>query len=273
MPQYPDIFYHPFVETAQSVDTVQTVDTLACDSLVPSFITNGFQGTLLPLDRMDFEILKGWNLALLGLLLLLIVLNKQLYPRQFRQILSVPSGVAHTNQLLREWSPIRSFLCTSFTLGYILLIALFAQKSLVVMSHDVEGYNSGAVFWLVLGLVTFWLLLRYLTLYFINWMFNAGETVDRQITVQFSISIIVLMVMIPIVLLLMYNPTKYFVWIGVGVLGLAAVARLVLGVIETRVETKIPVFYIFSYFCALELAPIATLVSAGWRYFSQGTVL
>ena len=120
MPQYPDIFYrNPFVESVQPVDTVQVVDTVACDSVVPSFITSGFGGSLTPMPRMTYDIVQGWNLAILGIMLLLIVLNKQLYPRQFRQILSVSGGVARTNQLLREWNPVRSFLGTSFTLGYI----------------------------------------------------------------------------------------------------------------------------------------------------------
>ena len=273
MPQYPDIFYHPFVEQTQNVDTVQAVDTIVSDSLVPSFITSGFKGTFTPLVRMDYEILQGWNLALLGLVLLLIVLNKQLYPRQFRQMLSVPGGVAHTNQLLREWSPVRSFLCVTFTIGYILLVALFVQKSFVVMSHDVVKYNNMHVFWAISGCITGWVLLRYLTLYFVNWLFDAHETADRQISVQFSISIFTLMAMVPLVLLLIYNPTKYFVWTGVGLLVLAALVRFVLGIIESRVATKISLFYIFLYFCALEIAPIAVLVTAGWRFFVKGTVI
>lgn len=273
MPQQPDIFYTPsFVEQPQVVDTLPVTDTVVCDSVVPSFITEGFRGTLLPVERMTYEILNGWNLALLGLLLLLIVLNKQLYPRQFRQVLSVPGGVAHTNQLLREWSPVRSFLCVSFTLGYILLMALFVQKTCVVLSHDVARFNTWRVFWIFCGGVTVWVMLRYLALHFVNWLFNTRETVDRQMTVQFSISIFSLFIMVPLVLLLIYNPTKYFVWIGIAVMGLAAVSRLVLGVIETRVSTKISAFYIFSYLCALEIAPVATLVTAGWRYFSHGAV-
>ena len=243
MPQYPDIFYHPFEKTTQAVDTVQAVDTIVCDSVVPSFITSGFDGTLTPLVRMSYEILQGWNLALLGVLLLLIVLNKQLYPRQFRQVLSVPGGVAHTNQLLREWNPVRSFLCVSFTMGYILLMALFVQKSCVVLSHDVLSYNSWSMFWTICGCMTGWVLLRYLMLHLVNWLFETRDTVDRQMSVQFSI-----------------------------LLGLAAIFRLVLGIIETRVATKMSTFYIFLYLCALEIAPVATLVTAGWRYFSQGTV-
>lgn len=279
MPQYPDIFYHsPFeivaqhADTLQVVDTVPMADTLVADSVVPSFITEGFHGTLIPMVRMTYEILQGWNLALLGLMLLLIVLNKQLYPRQFRQVLSVPGGVAHTNQLLREWSPMGSFLCVSFSVGYVLLMALFVQKSCVVLSHDVLAYNGWSVYWTIAAGVLGWVMLRYLILHFANWLFDTHDTIDRQMTVQFSISIFTLIVMIPIVLLLLYNPTKYFVWIGIAVLGLAAVLRLVLGVIETRVSTKISSFYIFLYLCALEIAPVATLVTAGWRYFSQGTV-
>lgn len=272
MPQYPDIFYQPFAEPAQVVDTAQTIDTLARNSMVPSFITSGFDGTLIPVVRMSYEILQGWNLALLGLMLLLIVLNKQLYPRQFRQVLSVPFGVSHTNQLLREWNPLRSFLCVSFTIGYILLMALFVQKSCMVLSHDVVKYDSWLVFWTLCGGIWAWVLLRYLILYFVNWLFGTRDAVDRLMTVQFSVSILTLIVLMPVILLLIYNPTKYFVWIGIGLLGLAAFLRLVLGVIETRVATKISAFYIFLYLCALEIAPVATLVTAGWRYFSQGTV-
>jgi len=273
MPQYPDIFYHnPFVETAQPVDTVRIVDTLSCDSVVPSFITSGFKGSLTPLPRMSYEILEGWNLALLGLMLLLIVLNKQLYPRQFRQVLSVPGGASHTNQLLREWNPMRSFLCVSFTLGYILLMTLFVQKSCVVLSHDVLTYNSLQVFGIFCAATVAWVLLRHLTLRFVNWLFDTRDTFDRQMTVQYSVSIFTLFLMLPVTLLLLYNPTKYFIWIGFAVLSAAAVLRLVLGFLETRVSTKIPAFYIFLYFCALEIAPVATLVTAGLRYFSHGTV-
>ena len=280
MPQYTDVFYTPpyvekpqIVDTAQFADTLSVSDSLAFDSVVPSFITTGgFQGTLVPLPRLTYDVIQGWNLALLGLMLLLVVLNKQLYPRQFRQVLSVPGGVAHTNQLLREWNPQRSFICVSFMLGYILLLALFVQKSCVILSHDATTYNVARVFGIACAGMTGWLMLRFAILHLVNWLFDAHETIDRQMAVQFSVSIITLIVMVPLLLLLLYNPSKYFVWIGVGVLGLAAVVRLVVGLIETRVSTKIPAFYIFLYLCALEIAPVATLVTAGWRYFSQGSV-
>ena len=273
MPQYPDIFYdNPYIEKVQPIDTMQVVDTISRDNVVPSFITSGFKGTLSPLPRMTYEILEGWNLALLGLMLLLIVVNKQLYPRQFRQVLSVPAGVSQTNQLLREWNPMRSFLCMSFTLGYILLMTLFVQKSFVVLSHDVVKYNSLRVYGILCAAMTGWVLLRHFVLYLVNWLFDWHETVDRQMTVHYSVSILTLFLMVPVTLLLLYNPTKYFIWIGVAVVGFAAILRLVFGLSETRVSTKVSTFYIFLYLCALEIAPVATLVTAGLRYFSQGSV-
>ena len=273
MSQYPDIFYaNPFVEVPQAVDTTQVVDTIACDNVVPSFITSGFHGTLTPMLRVSYEILQGWNLALLGLMLLLIVLNKQLYPRQFRQVLSVPGGVAHTNQLLREWNPLRSFICVSFTLGYILLMALFVQKSCVVLSRDVAQYNTTRMFSIAFAAVGGWVLVRFLFLYYMNWLFEARDTVSRQVTVQLSVSIFSIIAMLPILLLLLYNPYSLFVWIGFGVIALAALIRFVLGIVETRVATKMSSFFIFLYFCSLEIAPTALLLTAGMRYFSQGSV-
>ena len=86
------------------------------DSTLTSFVTSGFDGIISPAVRTTHEVLAGWNLFVLAAVLLLVVLNKQLYPRQFRQLLSVPAGVAHTNQLLREWMPSRSFIYAYFAL-------------------------------------------------------------------------------------------------------------------------------------------------------------
>ena len=99
---------------------------------VSSFITSGFEGVISPMVRVTHEVLSGWNLIVLAAVLLLVVINKQLYPRQFRQLLSVPGGVAHTNQLLREWTPTRSFIGFSFLISYILVISLFVQKTCVI---------------------------------------------------------------------------------------------------------------------------------------------
>ena len=280
MPQYPFITYEgPFAETRKLVadtlaqaDTLVQADALCGDTVVGSFVTSGFSGIVAPMPRMTYDILLGWNLVVLGLMLFLIVINRQLYPRQFRQILSVPGGVAHTNQLLREWSPVGSFIGVSFFAAYIVLMALFVQKSCVVLSRDVLQYNSTQVFGIVCGCMAAWLLLRIATLYFFNWLFDTKEAIDRQMTVQLSISIFSFLLMLPVLLLLLYNPTPLFVWIGLGIVIMAAVMRLIYGLVETRVATKISSFFIFLYLCGLEIAPVAILVTAGMRYFNNGTV-
>ena len=279
MPQYPFISYqNPFAEpavvkdTVPQMDTVSVADTLACDSLVPGFMTSGFGGMVNPMPRVTYDILLGWNLVVLGLMLFLIVINRQLYPRQFRQILSVPGGVAHTNQLLREWNPVGSFIGVSFMAAYVVLMALFVQKSCVVLSRDIVQYNTTRIFGIVCGCMAVWVLLRYAILYLFNWLFDTKEAVDRQMAVQLSFSIFSFLVMLPVLLLLLYNPSRLFVWLGIGILVLAALLRLVYGLIETRVATKISSFFIFLYLCALEIAPVAILITAGMRYFHNGSV-
>ena len=271
MPQYPFISYHLFYEP-QLLDTVPATDSLLCDTVAAESFVTTFGGTINPMPRMTYDVLVGWNLVVLGLMLLLIVMNKQLYPRQFRQILSVPGGVAHTNQLLREWNPVGSFLGFTFLVAYVAVMALFVQKSCVVLSRDVLQYNTTRMFGIAFAAVGGWVLLRFLFLYYMNWLFEARETVSRQVTVQLSVSIFSFIAMLPILLLLLYNPYSLFVWIGFGIIAVAALMRFVLGIVETRVATKIPSFFIFLYFCSLEIAPTAILMTASLRYFSQGSV-
>ena len=271
MPQYTFISYNPF-GSQELIDTIPAVDSTLCDTVVAQSFVTTFGGTINPMPRITYDVLVGWNLVVLGLMLLLIVVNKQLYPRQFRQILSVPGGVAHTNQLLREWSPLGSFLGFTFFMAYIAIMALFVQKSCVVLSRDVMQYNTTRMFSIAFAAVGGWVLIRFLFLYYMNWLFEARDTISRQVTVQLSVSIFSSIAMLPILLLLLYNPYSLFVWVGFGVIALAALIRFVLGIIETRVATKMSSFFIFLYFCSLEIAPTALLLTAGMRYFSQGSV-
>ena len=240
---------------------------------VSSFITSGFEGVISPMVRVTHEVLSGWNLIVLAAVLLLVVINKQLYPRQFRQLLSVPGGVAHTNQLLREWTPTRSFIGFSFLISYILVISLFVQKTCVLFSRDVLAYNSFNTFSIVCGFVTGWIILRHAILALMGWLFRQKEVVTRQITVELSTSTLCFFVILPIMLLVLYIPYTVFVWIGIGILFVAALLKFFLEFIETRVFSKTPSFYIFLYFCTLEIMPLILLLVAGIRYFTHNTVL
>lgn len=239
---------------------------------VTNFITSGFDEVINPIVRVTHEVLSGWNLIILAVVLLLVVINKQIYPRQFRQLLSVPGGVAHTNQLLREWSPLRSFIGFSFIISYIVVIALFVQKAFVVFSRDVTTYNGFDTFGVITGIVAAWVLLRLLILYFVGWLFKQKEVVTRQITVQLSISTLCFLLLQPVIWLVLYIPNSIFVWIGIGILFLAALTRMVLQWNETRVFSKLPSFYIFLYLCTLEIAPLVLLLVAGMRYFAHNPV-
>ena len=236
------------------------------------FITQGFDGIISPVVRTTHEVLVGWNLIVLAVVLLLVVLNKQLYPRQFRQLLSVPSGISSTNQLLREWTPTRSFMGFAFLISYIYVMTLFVQKSCVILSRDVVLYNSFNTFCIISGLVALWVLGRYLALAFIGWMFRQGELILRQITIELSVSSYCFMVMLPILLLVLYIPNSIFVWIGIAVIFLSAFLKLVLQLVDTRVFSKMPTIYIFLYFCTLEIAPLVLVLVAGLRYFAHSTV-
>ena len=240
---------------------------------VASFITSGFEGIISPMERVTHEVLSGWNLIILAAVLLLVVVNKQLYPRQFRQLLSVPGGVAHTNQLLREWTPTRSFIGLAFLFSYIVIVALFLQKTSVIFSRDVDTYNGFGFFGTACGGMTLWILLRYLTLAITGWLFQQQEVVARQITVDLSVSTYGFLILMLVLLPILYIPNSVFVWVGVGIVFAMALMRLFLSFIETKVFSKMPSFYIFLYFCSLEIVPLVLLFTAGMRFFSNSTGL
>ena len=77
----------------------------ACDSIVPSFIDTGFEGAVMPLSRASYDVLQGWELVILGLVLLMVVLNKQIYPRPFRQVFHVaPLRRSSSIQVIGDFS-------------------------------------------------------------------------------------------------------------------------------------------------------------------------
>ena len=238
-----------------------------------TFVTSGFEGVISPMVRVTHEVLSGWNLIVLAAVLLLVVINKQLYPRQFRQLLTVPSGVSHTNQLLREWTPTTSFIGFTTILSYIVVIALFLQKAFVIFSRDVSQYNGFNVFAILCASVAGWFLLRYLILTIMGWMFRQKDVVIRQVTVELSSSTFCFLIISVILLLVLYIPNSIFIWMGIGILFAIALMKLFLEFNETRVFTKMPSFYIFLYFCTLEIAPLILLLVAGMRYFTYNTVL
>ena len=240
---------------------------------VSTFITSGFEGVISPMERITHEVVTGWNLLVVAAVLLLVVVNKQIFPRQFKQLLSVPSGVAHTNQLLREWTPTSSFIGYTFFLCYITTVALFVQKAFVILSRDVLQYNSFGVFAIILGCVAGWVILRYLVYAMVNWLFQQRDVVIRQTTVDLSVSTYGFMALLIVLLLVFYIPNTMMVWIGIGILFAAMLAKLFLEFVETRVFSKMPSFYIFLYFCTLEIVPVILLLTAGARFFTNSTVL
>lgn len=238
-----------------------------------SFITQGFEGIISPMERVTHEVLAGWNLIVVAIVLLVVVINKQLYPRQFKQLLGVPSGVSHTNQLLREWTPTASFIGYTFFISYVMTVALLLQKAFVIFSRDVAQYNGFSFFSILCGCVAGWFVLRYLTFAVVSWLFQQKDIVVRQTTVDLSVSSYSFMVLLIVVLLVLYIPNTIFIWIGLGILFASALTKLFLEIIETRVFSKMPSFYIFLYFCTLEIAPIVLLFTAGVRFFTNNTVL
>ena len=239
---------------------------------VPSFLTEGFNKVIEPLQRHTNDVLNGWELAVLAAVLLLVIANKRIYPRQFSQIFSVFRGTSQTNQLLREWTPIQSFINFSLQLSFILVLSLFVQKSIVVLTFS-NQYNTFNAYLLILLAATTITILRYVVMFLVEKIFNQHDVFDRQTAIDLAVKTVALAAMTPLVLLLLYNPYSPFVMTGVAFMLLAMLLRSVYEFVETRVFSKISSFYIFLYLCALETTPILMVMVACYRLLKTGQVL
>jgi hypothetical protein len=142
----------------------------------------------------------------------------------------------------------------------------------VIFSNDVMAYNGFKMFAILCAIVAGWVILRFLVLALMGWLFRQNEVVMRQSTVELSASTYCFLVLEVILLLVLYIPNSIFVWGGIGIIFATALMKLILDCNETRVFSKMPLFYIFLYFCTLEIAPLVLLLTAGMRYFTNNTV-
>ncbi len=242
------------------------------EHFAPGFITVGFKKVIEPLQRVTDDILNGWDLAILAVVLLLIIVNKQLYPRQFSQIFSVFKGSSQTNQLLREWTPLQSFINFSLQSSVVLVFSMFVQKSIVVLSFSNE-YNSFVTYLVISAVVFAITLLRTFIMWAVEKIFNCHDVFERQTAIDLAVKTVLLLILVPIVILLLYNPYSTFVVTGIVFVLSSLLLRVIYEFVETRLFAKMSSFYIFLYFCVLEIMPILLIIVACKRLMETGSVI
>lgn len=252
-----------------SVIPASELDSLCGDTIIMApFVEHSRATEIIPLERMAPDAFPLWILLLLAFLLVVLVVDKSVYPRQFRQILSVPAGVSATNQLLREWTPWRSWVGTTILLSHLLIVTLFFMRGVCVLTDGVLPMEDFSSFVVVLASFAGWILLRYCGIALVGWLFKNKDMVVRQLAVHISLSAIMVILLVPFVLVLLYNPYTTMVWIGVSIIALLMVVRIWNEMVEIKVVSKYPMFYIFFYLCTLEIIPIMVVSKLGYLFLS-----
>ena len=242
-------------------------DSLSVDTIMLThFVESHRANEILPAERIAPDAFPLWILVLLAFLLVVLVADKSIYPRQFRQILSVPAGVSSTNQLLREWTPWRSWVGITIVLSHVLIVSLFLQRGICVLINGAVPMDDLSSFVVILASFAGWMLLRYCGMAMVGWLFKNKDMVVRQLAVHISLSAIMVIVLVPFVLVLLYNPYPLMVCIGASVLVLLMLVRIWNEMIEIKVVSKYPIIYIFFYLCTLEIIPVLVISKLGYLF-------
>jgi cell division protein FtsL len=117
-------------------------------------------------------------------------------------------------------------------------------------------------FGLILGIVSVLFLLKRSAEWFFSWVFYQKNTLDNHYEVSFFFNNLTGILLLPLVIAHYYNPDL----LSLDILWILLLFIVLLKIIRRSVvwlkHSKLPLFYIFLYLCAVELAPLLFLVTA-----------
>lgn len=248
-----DIFY--FDKLYQS-DNQKYTDSISQNYM---FVTEHAVSEIEPKIRIKNDVVSEWNLLIVLVSFFAIILFKQLYPRKFRLLYSASYGSNNLNQLLREWNPTKRFFGYILLVLYLFNISLFLKNFFFDTNHSLN-YSESELFLKIFAIFSIVYLSKLFLIFLLSWLFNTKEATKRYLTLSFSIALNSLIVLLSVLLVVMYNPFKIIYIIGIIVIVAFALYRFIKSFLESMSFTHFSAFYIFLYFCTLEIIPSLILL-------------
>ncbi|MDR0969641.1 MAG: DUF4271 domain-containing protein [Lentimicrobiaceae bacterium] len=234
-------------------------DTLSNQNTFPkieSLITESKATQIKEQIRVNAKSVPDWGLWLILSAVLLLAIGKSVYPRKLRLFFRAALGVSYMNLLLREWNPAKNAVGFCCFLFYSLLQTLFFA---LLISYCLKGNASGLtiqnfyfIYLVALVIYTF----RFMMNRLLPWLFRSADATLRYRTLTLSVSTITAALLIPLMLMMMYNPSRIFFFIGSGFVVAMFVFKILESFFEIASTASFSRFYIFLYLCSLEIVPV-----------------
>ena len=249
----------------QATDT--TVDTINHTALVTSSSTDLkpiFQNHLLVPRHQKAQyaapFTPDWlTISLIGILLL-FTWYKIFYYRMFQQLTKAFFSMATTNQVVRDESILLQRASLNSSAIAYLIGGLFIYQISIAGNWQHPFLLGGFIRFLYFAMAIALLFsCKMIAIRFLSNVFNVEKPASTYIFTVFLFNMMAGLALLPFVILIAYSPMEYrhsLINIGLIVLSFFLIYRLVRVFIIWNSQLRAPLFYLFLYLCAFEIAPL-----------------
>jgi len=207
---------------------------------------------------------NSWVLGFIILLLMVFAILRISFAKQLQSIIQSFYSNRGLNNLNKEdnlfssWPFLFLFIQFGFTIGmFFYLVAQYYQ-----LDYVYQGFNF---FVSISGLIIVLYALKIVLLRALGHLFAIQKPVNEYISILYLSYFNISLLFIPLVVAFALSPTKYgiyYIVISCILLGVTFSFQFIRAAVNILSHYRFSKFYLFMYFCALEICPILILIKA-----------
>jgi hypothetical protein len=253
----------PTQDSSNLSSTAQPVTNSSLHYDVPSQKDIFKDHTLKPVhDRAVFpqHLTPDWLTISLFAVILLFTWYKLFYHRMFLQLINAFFSMATTNQIVRDESVLLQRASLNASVIFYLAGGLFLYQVSVIYNWNHPWLESGFLRFLTFAcIIAIIYSAKMLGLRILSNIFNVERPASTYIFTIFLFNMVAGLILMPVVILITYAPAFLQSYSIITVLILLTgilCYRLIRAVVIWMSIPRAPVFYLFLYLCAFEVAPL-----------------
>ncbi|KAF0201743.1 MAG: hypothetical protein FD170_2416 [Bacteroidetes bacterium] len=201
---------------------------------------------------------NDWITIFLFLSVALLAWVRYFYPRRLRQIFYAAMAKRYIGQLIRDGNIAGERITPA--LGFISLISMstlifgFTGNSIEIQT----GRNTAALTFLLIGvaLILIWFL-RWVILKISGKIFKSGQAIEIYLLNSLIFPIVSGLIIFPVIIAWFFTSQSYFLYLAGGIVLISMTIRFIRNLSGGLQSQSFSAFYIFLYFCTLEILPLA----------------
>ena len=198
----------------------------------------------------------GWNFMILFLAMIIVVLNKFLFPHRFASIMVMSFQNGGSDRIIRENPSFLNLISLSSVVAFVLTLSLFVQKFYVIFGGNNILHDNISFFLDVVVVVATVFIFNYLLTLFYSWLLKTGALLHFHVNLHISTMTTTNVILMPLMLILFFYPYKFLCVIIIAILLILFFIRFVKLLIEVRMLSKLNFVNIFLYLCTVEILPV-----------------